>query len=168
MPHTLKGVGWEVRMYCELFLNSFQGFFVSIVYCYCNGEVQAEIKKTWTRWNLVFDGKGPTTCANYRFGSVLTNLNQSTSSQPQPLVVVSATSALFSCRMYRSSQAEPTNSNHTNLPGYVFSNSELDSLPRSTPEEPDEKAKQVDDISLRETLPAGNTNSLCKVAEDSL
>ncbi|GAA6110421.1 parathyroid hormone 2 receptor a, partial [Tachysurus ichikawai] len=24
MPHTFKGVGWEVRMYCELFFNSFQ------------------------------------------------------------------------------------------------------------------------------------------------
>lgn len=24
MPHTFKGLGWEVRMYCELFFNSFQ------------------------------------------------------------------------------------------------------------------------------------------------
>uniref|UniRef100_A0A6Q2YC78 Parathyroid hormone 2 receptor n=1 Tax=Esox lucius TaxID=8010 RepID=A0A6Q2YC78_ESOLU len=169
MPHSLKGVGWEVRMYCELFLNSFQGFFVSIIYCYCNGEVQAEIKKTWTRWNLVFDWKGPVPCANYRFSSMLTNLHQSTSSQPQPLVVVSGTSALFSSRMYRSSQARPTdNRNHTNLPGYVLSNSELDSLPPSIPEEPDEKAKQVDDISLRESLTAVNTTSLCKDVEDAL
>ncbi|MED6274592.1 Parathyroid hormone 2 receptor, partial [Characodon lateralis] len=39
MPHTFKGPSWETRMYCELFFNSFQGFFVSIIYCYCNGEV---------------------------------------------------------------------------------------------------------------------------------
>lgn len=24
MPHTFEGQSWEVRMYCELFLNSFQ------------------------------------------------------------------------------------------------------------------------------------------------
>lgn len=24
MPHAAKGVAWEVRMYCELFFNSFQ------------------------------------------------------------------------------------------------------------------------------------------------
>lgn len=24
MPHTFKGLSWEVRMYCELFFNSFQ------------------------------------------------------------------------------------------------------------------------------------------------
>lgn len=24
MPHTFEGLSWEVRMYCELFFNSFQ------------------------------------------------------------------------------------------------------------------------------------------------
>lgn len=24
MPHTFTGLGWELRMYCELFFNSFQ------------------------------------------------------------------------------------------------------------------------------------------------
>ncbi|XP_056663751.1 parathyroid hormone 2 receptor isoform X4 [Monodelphis domestica] len=38
LPHTFTGLGWEIRMHFELFFNSFQGFFVSIIYCYCNGE----------------------------------------------------------------------------------------------------------------------------------
>nr|XP_046175800.1 parathyroid hormone 2 receptor-like [Oncorhynchus gorbuscha] len=163
MPHSFKGVGWEVRMYCELFFNSFQGFFVSIIYCYCNGEVQAEIKKTWTRWNLEFDGKGPATCANYRYG-----LNQTTTSQPQPLAVISGTSSLFSSHVYRSSQARHSVSTHTTLPGYVFSNSEVESLPPSILEEPDERAKQVDDISLRESLPVVNTTSIGEDLEETL
>ncbi|KAK2906285.1 hypothetical protein Q8A73_010228 [Channa argus] len=45
MPHTFEGPSWEVRMYFELFFNSFQGFFVSIIYCYCNGEVSASFYK---------------------------------------------------------------------------------------------------------------------------
>nr|XP_023853668.1 parathyroid hormone 2 receptor-like [Salvelinus alpinus] len=162
MPHSFKGVGWEVRMYCELFFNSFQGFFVSIIYCYCNGEVQAEIKKTWTRWNLVFDGKGPAACANYRYG-----LNQNTTSQPQPLAVISGTSSLFSSHVYRSSQARHSVSTHSTLPGYVFSNSEVDSLPPSILEEADERAKQVDDISLRESLPV-NITSIGEDMEETL
>uniref|UniRef100_A0A674D844 Parathyroid hormone 2 receptor n=1 Tax=Salmo trutta TaxID=8032 RepID=A0A674D844_SALTR len=143
--------------------NSQFGFFVSIIYCYCNGEVQAEIKKTWTRWNLVFDGKGPAACANYRYG-----LNQTTTSQPQPLAVISGTSSLFSSHVYRSSQARHSVSTHTTLPGYVFSNSEVDSLPPSILEEPDERAKQVDDISLRESLPVVNTNSIGEDLEETL
>ncbi|NXG27735.1 PTH2R protein, partial [Dromaius novaehollandiae] len=42
LPHTFTGLAWEIRMHCELFFNSFQGFFVSIIYCYCNGEVSLE------------------------------------------------------------------------------------------------------------------------------
>ncbi|XP_048871945.1 parathyroid hormone 2 receptor-like [Brienomyrus brachyistius] len=154
MPHTFRGVGWEVRMYCELFFNSFQGFFVSIIYCYCNGEVQAEIKKTWTRWSLAVDWSGPATCANcsYRYGSVLTNLSQSTGSQSQ-LAASSRTTALFSSRVYRSRGGRTTGS-HAALPGYVLSGSDVDSSPASVPEgrpEPEESAGKVDDISLKET-----------------
>ncbi|XP_028837092.1 parathyroid hormone 2 receptor [Denticeps clupeoides] len=151
MPHTFEGVGWEVRMYCELFLNSFQGFFVSIIYCYCNGEVQTEIKKMWTRWNLSFDWKGPVVCTNYRYGSVLTNLNSSTSSHSQ-LASVSRGTALFSSRVYLSSGGCAI-STHASLPGYVFSSSDIESLPPSIPEEPEESTKQVDDISLKESMP---------------
>ncbi|XP_043853934.1 gastric inhibitory polypeptide receptor [Dromiciops gliroides] len=36
----------------EIFLSSFQGLFVSILYCFINKEVQAEIRKQWQRCQL--------------------------------------------------------------------------------------------------------------------
>ncbi|XP_071211593.1 parathyroid hormone 2 receptor-like isoform X1 [Salvelinus alpinus] len=170
MPHTFQGLSWEVRMYFELFFNSFQGFFVSIIYCYCNGEVQTEIKKTWTRWNLAFDWKGPVVCGRYRYGSVLTVLNNSTISQSQLAGIGSATrsTTLFSSRVYRSN-GPPTLSTHATLPGYVISNSDPDSLHPSIPEEPEEdSAKQVDDISLKETLHVLNSSMTADDDEETL
>uniref|UniRef100_H3AX68 Parathyroid hormone 2 receptor n=1 Tax=Latimeria chalumnae TaxID=7897 RepID=H3AX68_LATCH len=151
MPHTFTGLGWEIRMYLELFFNSFQGFFVSVVYCYCNGEVQTEVKKTWTKWNLSFDWKRTTQCGNYRYGSVLTNLTSSVTSQSQSHMVVIPRSATISSKAVKH-RAKPLD-RHVTLPGYVRSNSEQDSSPPSIPEETNEnEEQQVDDISLKESL----------------
>ncbi|XP_074163798.1 parathyroid hormone 2 receptor [Sminthopsis crassicaudata] len=148
LPHTFTGLGWEIRMHCELFFNSFQGFFVSIIYCYCNGEVQAEIKKTWTRWNLAVDWKRTTPC-NYRYGTGLTNMTHSTSSQSQ--MMASARLVLISGKAPRNVNRQPDS--HVNLPGYVRSNSEQDCLHQGNYEEPNEnEEKQVDAISLKECL----------------
>ncbi|KAM4697824.1 parathyroid hormone 2 receptor [Rhinophrynus dorsalis] len=149
LPRTFTGLAWEIRMHFELFFNSFQGFFVSIIYCYCNGEVQTEIKKTWTRWNLAFDWKSTTHCGNFRYGSVLTNMTHSTSSQSQ--MVTSSRMVLISSKISRS-VSRPTDG-HMNLPGYVRSNSDQDCLPQWIQEETnEEEEKQVDDISLKENL----------------
>ncbi|XP_074047588.1 parathyroid hormone 2 receptor isoform X2 [Macrotis lagotis] len=149
LPNTFTGLAWEIRMHCELFFNSFQGFFVSIIYCYCNGEVQAEIKKTWTRWNLAIDWKRTTPFGNYRYGSVLTNVTHSTSSQSQ--MVASARLVLISDKGSR--KVNRQSDSHVNLPGYVRSNSEQDCLQQWTHEEPNEnEEKQVDAISLKEYL----------------
>lgn len=43
---------------------------------------------------------------------------------------------------------------HLTLPGYVFSNSDAESLPPSIREENEEQAKRVDDITLRESTRA--------------
>ncbi|XP_025972104.1 parathyroid hormone 2 receptor isoform X3 [Dromaius novaehollandiae] len=145
LPHTFTGLAWEIRMHCELFFNSFQGFFVSIIYCYCNGEVQTEIKKTWTRWNLAVDWKKTVPCGNYRYGSVHTHLTHSTSSQLQ---MVASSRLLISSKASRntSRQSEP----HVNLPGYVRSNSEQDCVQHWVHKEGGEK--ELDDASLKETL----------------
>ncbi|TKS74926.1 Vasoactive intestinal polypeptide receptor 1 [Collichthys lucidus] len=42
--------GAEARIFIELGLGSFQGFVVALLYCFLNGEVQAELKKRFWKW----------------------------------------------------------------------------------------------------------------------
>ncbi|TNN46762.1 Parathyroid hormone/parathyroid hormone-related peptide receptor [Liparis tanakae] len=58
LPYTeVTGLLWQVQMHYEMFFNSSQGFFVAFIYCFCNGEVQAEVKKAWSRRSLALDIK---------------------------------------------------------------------------------------------------------------
>ncbi|KAL4617791.1 parathyroid hormone/parathyroid hormone-related peptide receptor-like [Arapaima gigas] len=58
LPYTeVSGLLWQVQMHYEMFFNSLQGFFVAFIYCFCNGEVQAEVKKAWLRRSLALDLK---------------------------------------------------------------------------------------------------------------
>ncbi|GAB5575937.1 parathyroid hormone 2 receptor isoform X3 [Prionailurus iriomotensis] len=148
LPHSFAGLGWEVRMHCELFFNSFQGFFVSIIYCYCNGEVQSEVKKLWGRWNLSIDWKRTPPCGGHRYGSVLTTLTHSTSSQSQ--VAASARMVLISGKATKTAGHQPDS--HVTLPGYVWSNSEQDCLPHLIHEEAKEgNARRGDEIPMAES-----------------
>ncbi|XP_053231606.1 glucagon receptor [Podarcis raffonei] len=44
-----------VKLFFDLFLSSFQGMLVAILYCFVNKEVQSELMKKWTRWKLGWD-----------------------------------------------------------------------------------------------------------------
>uniref|UniRef100_A0A4X1UTI7 Parathyroid hormone 2 receptor n=1 Tax=Sus scrofa TaxID=9823 RepID=A0A4X1UTI7_PIG len=148
LPHSFAGLGWEIRMHCELFFNSFQGFFVSIIYCYGNGEVQSEVKKMWSRWNLSVDWKRTPPCGGHRYGSVLTTLTHSTSSQSQ--MAASTRSVLISGKAAKTAGPQPDS--HVTLPGYVWSNSEQDCLPHLIHEEAQESnGRQGDEIPMEES-----------------
>ncbi|KAJ8778924.1 hypothetical protein J1605_013158 [Eschrichtius robustus] len=148
LPHSFAGLGWEIRMHCELFFNSFQGFFVSIIYCYCNGEVQSEVKKMWSRWNLSLDWKRTPPCGGHRYGSVLTTVTPSTSSQSQ--MAASTRVVLISRKAAKTASRQPDS--HVTLPGYVWSNSEQDCLPHLIHAETKESdRKQGDAIPMEES-----------------
>nr|XP_019964504.1 PREDICTED: vasoactive intestinal polypeptide receptor-like [Paralichthys olivaceus] len=45
-----ENTGAEARLFIELGVGSFQGFGVALLYCFLNGEVQAELKKRFWKW----------------------------------------------------------------------------------------------------------------------
>uniref|UniRef100_A0A8C6Z6U0 Parathyroid hormone/parathyroid hormone-related peptide receptor n=1 Tax=Nothoprocta perdicaria TaxID=30464 RepID=A0A8C6Z6U0_NOTPE len=128
MPYTdVSGILWQVQMHYEMLFNSFQGFFVAIIYCFCNGEVQAEIKKSWSRWTLALDFKrkarsGSTT---YSYGPMVSHTS---------ITNVATRGALA---LHLNTRLIPgTLNGHRNLPGYVKNGSiSENSMPSSGPEQ---------------------------------
>lgn len=129
--------------------------------------MQAEIKKTWTRWNLTFEWEGPVVCGRYRYGSVVVALNHhnnnSSSSQSHLAGGAPATRStpLAPSRTYQSS-ATSAISTHVTLPGCVISSSEP-----SIPEEPEDSVpKRVDDICLKEDEPPQSADMVAAKDEE--
>ncbi|RXM27465.1 Parathyroid hormone/parathyroid hormone-related peptide receptor [Acipenser ruthenus] len=91
-------------------LAAVMGFFVAIIYCFCNGEVQAEIKKSWSRWTLALDFKrkarsGSTT---YSYGPMVSHTS------------ITNVTARGSSALHHTTRLAPAFKNgHRNLPGYV-------------------------------------------------
>ncbi|XP_075070260.1 parathyroid hormone/parathyroid hormone-related peptide receptor [Mixophyes fleayi] len=128
LPYTeVSGMVWHVQMHYEMLFNSFQGFFVAIIYCFCNGEVQAEIKKSWSRWTLALDFKrkarsGSTT---YSYGPMVSHTSI-TNVTTRGTLALHLNTRLVSAAL----------NGHRNLPGYVKNGSiSENSIPSSGPEQ---------------------------------
>ncbi|XP_053119447.1 parathyroid hormone/parathyroid hormone-related peptide receptor isoform X2 [Hemicordylus capensis] len=127
MPYTeVSGILWQIQMHYEMFFNSFQGFLVAIIYCFYNGEVQAEIKKSWSRWTLALDFKrkarsGSTT---YSYGPMVSHTSV-TNVTTKGGVALNLNTKLIPGAL----------NGHRNLPGYVKNGSiSENSMPSSGPE----------------------------------
>ncbi|XP_043921788.1 parathyroid hormone/parathyroid hormone-related peptide receptor isoform X2 [Protopterus annectens] len=136
VPYTeVSGIIWQIQMHYELLFNSFQGFFVAIIYCFCNGEVQAEIKKSWSRWTLALDFKrkarsGSTT---YSYGPMVSHTS------------ITNVTTRGSLAMHLNPRlASAALNGHRNLPGYVKNGSiSENSLPSSGPEQSNKEEDHV-------------------------
>uniref|UniRef100_A0A8C6U348 Parathyroid hormone/parathyroid hormone-related peptide receptor n=1 Tax=Neogobius melanostomus TaxID=47308 RepID=A0A8C6U348_9GOBI len=124
MPYTeISGIPWQIQMHYEMLFNSFQGFMVAIIYCFCNGEVQAEIKKSWSRRTLALDFKRKARSGSntYSYGPMVshTSVTNVTGRGPLALHLTTKLGPL------------PVNG-HRTLPGYVKNGSVSEnSLPSS-------------------------------------
>ncbi|XP_069503194.1 parathyroid hormone/parathyroid hormone-related peptide receptor isoform X2 [Ambystoma mexicanum] len=144
LPYTeVLGILWQVQMHYEMLFNSFQGFFVAIIYCFCNGEVQAEIKKSWSRWTLALDFKrkarsGSTT---YSYGPMVSHTSITN-------VTTRGTLALHLNTRHVSNALN----GHRNLPGYVKNGSiSENSIPSSGPEQYNKDEEYLNGSGVYET-----------------
>ncbi|XP_040386290.1 glucagon-like peptide 2 receptor [Cygnus olor] len=48
----VQGLSRHIRLFIQLTMSSFHGFFVAVLYCFANGEVKAELQKQWSRFLL--------------------------------------------------------------------------------------------------------------------
>ncbi|XP_069490206.1 parathyroid hormone/parathyroid hormone-related peptide receptor-like [Ambystoma mexicanum] len=136
MPYTeVTGILWQIQMHYEMFFNSSQGFFVAFIYCFCNGEVQAEIKKAWFRRNLNLDIKQrprvTSTGGSCYYGGVVSHATNSVS------MSLAGQRAPGSGSLQAGKHRAVPSHSMNNLPGYLPSPSSSEhAVPSPTKENP--------------------------------
>uniref|UniRef100_A0A7M4EN87 Parathyroid hormone/parathyroid hormone-related peptide receptor n=1 Tax=Crocodylus porosus TaxID=8502 RepID=A0A7M4EN87_CROPO len=129
VPYTdVSGVLWQIQMHYEMLFNSSQGFFVAFIYCFCNGEVQAEIKKAHFRRSLALDFKQKaritSTGGSCYYGGLVSHATNSVS-----MSIAGWGTAVAGIQQSTKHHGLPLYA-HTNLPGFIPSLSASDnSLP---------------------------------------
>uniref|UniRef100_A0A673K2S9 Parathyroid hormone/parathyroid hormone-related peptide receptor n=1 Tax=Sinocyclocheilus rhinocerous TaxID=307959 RepID=A0A673K2S9_9TELE len=146
MPYTeVSGVPWQIQMHYEMLFNSFQGFFVAIIYCFCNGEVQAEIKKSWSRRTLALDFKRKARSGSntYSYGPMVSHTSVTNVTARGPLA------------LHLTTRLGPVSLNgHRNLPGYVKNGSVSEnSIPSSGQELHIQEEEPSKNVQVEKTIP---------------
>ncbi|XP_041848999.1 parathyroid hormone/parathyroid hormone-related peptide receptor isoform X2 [Melanotaenia boesemani] len=143
MPYTeMSEIPWMIQMHYDMLFSSFQGLFVAIIYCFCNGEVQAEIKKSWSRRTLALDFKRKARSGSntYSYGPMVSHTSVTNVTARGPLA------------LHLTTRLGPVPVNgHRNLPGYVKNGSVSEnSIPSSGQELHIPKEEQPAHTRLRE------------------
>ncbi|XP_078703478.1 corticotropin-releasing factor receptor 2-like isoform X2 [Branchiostoma floridae x Branchiostoma belcheri] len=81
-PTSSNGTSYLVFIYFNTFLQSFQGFFVSVIYCFTNSEVQNAIKRQFEKWQDSHQFGGPRSNSKNLALTVITHTGQSSTVAP--------------------------------------------------------------------------------------
>ncbi|KAI2667190.1 Parathyroid hormone/parathyroid hormone-related peptide receptor [Labeo rohita] len=133
MPYTeVSGVPWQIQMHYEMLFNSFQGFFVAIIYCFCNGEL--------TVYSLRKARSGSNT---YSYGPMVSHTSVTNVTARGPLA------------LHLTTRLRPVSINgHRNLPGYVKNGSVSEnSIPSSGQELNIQEEEPSKNFHMEKTIP---------------
>ncbi|XP_055886686.1 secretin receptor-like isoform X3 [Biomphalaria glabrata] len=86
LPNNVNPTAELIQLYFEMFFNSVQGFFVAVLFCFMNGEVQSEIKKKWQRFRITrlhHLPKGRSSSQNVTYATYLSRPRESNASMTQ-------------------------------------------------------------------------------------
>ncbi|XP_066472342.1 glucagon-like peptide 2 receptor isoform X1 [Tiliqua scincoides] len=50
----VEGLSRHIKTFIQLTMDSFHGLLVALLYCFCNGEVKAELRKQWSHFLLAY------------------------------------------------------------------------------------------------------------------
>lgn len=50
----VEGLSRQIKTFIQLIMDSFHGLLVALLYCFCNGEVKAELHKQWSHFLLTY------------------------------------------------------------------------------------------------------------------